>query len=762
MKPLPASIDRRTFLKFSATAAGGMLLSLECVTFGSSESEAPARLTPFVRVDPDGRITLYAPKPDIGQGVQTSLPMIVAEELDAAWEQVTVEPLPIGLERKENGRIGWTVFSQDVGGSTSVSESFDGLRSAGAEARRRLVYAAAERWGVTAEACTTTAGQVHHPESGRSLGYGALAADAVLVTVPDSAPPLKARSDYRIIGQPKSPVHLEQIVTGQMEFGIDAEFPGMLHAVVMRAPRLGAELLSFDGEPALALPGVRHVVAIKGPGPTGDFTFKPIADGVAVVADSVWRAMKGRDALIVEWSDGPMKGETSATLAERASDLMGGDGQVLRDDGDAESALAGAERIFDAAYDVPLVAHATLEPQSCTAWVEADRVRLIVPTQDCSDTVMLAAERTGLDLAQIEARFTRSGGGFGRRLDEDYVAEAVDISKAVGAPVRVHWTREDDMRNDFYRPLAHHRLRAGFDADGELVAWTHDIATTGRYFRRGVAREEIFLPEYWLDDFPAHIAPNLKVAYYFLETAIPTGPWRAPGHTANAFAVQSFLDEIAHGLERDPLDLRLSLLGEPRELAYEQHGGPVFDTGRLANVLQMAASTAGWGTSVPEGHGRGIAGHFTFGSYVAHVVDVAVTPGGDLRVLKVTSAIDCGLAVNPDGIRAQTEGCINDGLSCALHQRISLADGAIEQSNFHDYRMMRIDEAPPDIEVVIVDSPHPPSGMGEPPIPPVAPALGNAIFQATGKRIRALPIGSRLKTAGRPATDQPQERSTRL
>lgn len=739
------SMGRRDFLRISLTAAGGMLLSLDSPAFASEEGGAPAQLTPFVRIDPDGRITVYAPKPEIGQGVQTSLPMIIAEELDADWKRVTVAPLPIGLERNEEGRIGWTVFSQDVGGSTSVWQSFDDLRSAGAEARRRLVHAAAERWGVHADSCMTGPGEVRHPGTGRHLGYGALAASAARVSVPDSPPPLKSRGDYRIIGHPQPPVHLEQIVTGQMEYGIDTELPGMLHAVVLRAPRLAAELLSFDGKAALAIPGVRHVVPIRGPGPEGDFTFKPIADGVAVVADSIWLAMKGRDALAVEWSDGPMKGESSSSLAGRANRLMDGEGQILRSDGDVDSAMAGAAAVFEARYDLPLVAHATLEPQSCTAWVEADRAHIIAPTQDSSDMVLLTAERTGLGLEQIDAHFTRSGGGFGRRLDEDYVAEAVDVSKAIGAPVRVHWTREDDMRNDFFRPLAHHRLKAGIDGSGQLLAWQHRIATTGRYFRRGVQRDEIYTPEYWLDDFPAHIAPNMSVAYYFLETTIPTGPWRAPGHTANAFAVQSFLDEIAHGLGRDPLELRLSLLGEPRELPYQQHGGPVFDTGRMAHVLRTAASKAGWGASLPEGHGRGIAGHFTFGTYVAHVMDVAVSPEGNLRVLKTTSAVDCGLAVNPDGIRAQTEGCINDGLSCALHQKITLADGAIEQSNFHDYPMMRINEAPPDIEVAIVDSPHPPRGMGEPPIPPVAPALTNAIFQATGKRIRALPIGDQLR-----------------
>lgn len=445
--------------------------------------------------------------------------------------------------------------------------------------------------------------------------------------------------------------------------------------------------------------------------------------------------------LTIEWTDGPMRGVSTDSLNERIREMMKGTGQVLRDDGNCELALQEAAQSVEAVYELPLVAHATMEPQGCIAHVRGDGCDIIVPTQDCFDSVRLVAERTGFSVEQINVRVTRSGGGFGRRLDEDYVAEAVDISKAIGAPVHVLWTREDDFRNDFYRPLARHHLKVGLDNEGNVTGWKHKLATTARYFRRrGVEPENYYIPEMWLDDFPAQIVPNMRVEYFFVETAIPTGPWRAPGHTANVFAVQSMLDEIAYELGEDPLALRLRMLGVPREIPYGQHGGPIFDTGRLSNVLEIAASNADWGESLPAGYGRGIAGHFTFGSYAAHVIDVHVTPGGELEILKVTGAVDCGIPVNPLGIRAQVEGSINDGLSAALGQKITLQDGRVVEGNFDTYKMMRIGMAPPEIDVHVVRSVKDPTGMGEIGMPPVAPALTNAIFRATGKRIRSLPV----------------------
>lgn len=743
-------LSRRGFLNVTATAAGGMMISLPlsgCMNPEDVPEGEAAELSPLVRIEPDNRIILGVGKPEVGQGVHTSMPMLIAEELDVAWDQVEVIPLPVGLARGEDGAgFRWKYGSQDAGGSTSVWNMWSFMREVGAEARRRLVLAAAREWGVEPAACTTENGRIIHSTTGRELTYGQVAAHAAEIEVPEGEAPLKGKDDFRIIGSSQPMVHVDRIVTGNMEFGIDAELPGMKHAVVQRAPRLNAKLVSYDAEAALAIPGVRQVVTIEGPGEMGDFNFQPIADGVAVVADTIWAAMKGRDALSIEWTDGPMKGVSSADLAARADAMMQSEGQVLRDDGDAEAAFAAAERILEAAYDVPLVSHATMEPQSCIAHVREDSVDLIVPTQDSSDSVISTMERTNIPLDRINARVTRTGGGFGRRLDDDYVPEAVEVSRAIGGPVRVHWTREDDMRNDFYRPSARHRLRAGLDADGNIIAWEHKLATPGRYFRRGVPPDEIYIPEYWLDDFPAQFIPNMKVEYHFLETAIPTGPWRAPGHTANAFAVQAFLDEIAEATGRDKLDMRLAMLGEPREVPYAQHGGPVFDTGRMANVLRIAAERGGWGESLPEGRGRGIAGHFTFGTYVAHVVDVTVRDG-ELRVDKVTSAVDCGIPVNRNGVHAQMEGGINDALSTALYQEITIEDGAIVQGNFDTYRMMTIADSPRQIDIHIVDSQHDPKGMGEPPVPPLAPALVNAIHDATGRRIRKLPIANQLREA---------------
>ncbi|HEU4529785.1 MAG TPA: molybdopterin cofactor-binding domain-containing protein [Steroidobacteraceae bacterium] len=740
------NLTRRDFLRASLAAGGGLVVSWHLPAADAAASGG-TQLGYFVRIDTDGTVTLGAHNPDMGQGVRTSLPMLIAEELDVDWQRVRVEPMPLGLIRNPEGQgYTWKYYGvgQGAGGSTSVSDSWQPLRVIGARARQLLVLAAAQRWSVPATECSTEPGVVLHAASQRRLSYGELAADAAKIAAPTGEPPLKDPARYRIIGQPVRGVDVPKIVTGTAEFGLDARLPGMLYAVVERSPYLDGTVESFDAGDALKVPGVRQVVKIDA-APAGK-AYTILANGVAVVADTTWAAMRGREKLKVNWTRGPFANESTAAFEAACSAALGKTGQVVLNNGDFDAAVAQAARTFEARYWLPYVSHCTLEPQNCVAWVQPDRVTIIGPIQMPSGASRLANQLTGVDRLNIEVRCTRLGGGFGRRLTVDYVGEAVLISKAVNAPVQVVWNRADDLQHDFYRPSGLHHLRAAVDAEGRVKGWTHRLASASKYYRRdNVKPEDMWTAELYPDDFPARLVHNLRLEYHSMVSGAPRGSWRAPSHTANAFVVQSFLSEIAHGLNRDPLELLLAMLGEPQELDYAQHGGPKFHTGRLAEVAKIAAQKSGWGSPLPKGRGRGIAAHFTFGGYVAQVAEVEVSPRGDLRILKVTGAIDCGRAVNPLGVRAQMEGGIIDGLSHALHPQITFRDGLVEQTNFADYPLMRMPEAPAQIEVHIVPSERDPVGVGEPPTPPAAPALTNAIFAATGHRIRRLPIGDQLR-----------------
>ena len=722
---------RRDFVQVSATAAGGVLVAVAIPArlrdaLAAASPPAGSSLGAFVEIAADGTVTIASKNPEIGQGVKTSLPLLVAEELDVPWQRVRV--VQAGLDPRYG--------DQGAGGSTAVSENWNGLRKAGATARHLLIAAAATRWGVAPSACRVDAGVVVHPPTGRRLSYGALAADAARIPVPDDVV-LKDPSHFRLIGTRVAGVDNAAIVTGRATYGLDARVPGMLHACVLHPP-FGHRLASVDTARAERLPGVRRIVRIEPlPSPLH------LRQGVAVVADSTWAAMEGQRALEAAWEEVP--GPPIGTDALRAAMLQAFDrpGEPVRNDGDVDGALARAARTVEATYEVPLLAHAPMEPMNCLADVRADRAEVWGPMQDPGGVQELVAQVTGLDTRTVTVHMTRAGGGFGRRLMSDYGAEAAYLSKAVGRPVQVVWTREEDFRQDFFRPCGVHRLRAALDPGGRIMAWEHRLANPSRY-AYAKSKNPPVVSEMYPDDFPARCLPNVRLAYSLVESGIPGGAWRSTLHSSNAFAVQSFVDELAHALGRDPLELRLELLGAPRQLEYKGHGGPVFDTGRLAGVLRLAAERAGWGTRLPAGRARGIAGHFTFGSYAAHVVEVSRAAGG-VRVDRIVVAVDCGQVVNLSGAEAQVQGGVFDGLGAALHGEITVEAGRVRQTNFDGYRLLRMNEAPR-VEVHFARSAAPPSGLGEPPVPPVAPAVANAVFALTGVRLRRLPLASALKT----------------
>jgi len=712
------NVSRRGFLRIVPAAGAGLVLGLrwlDLVEASGPQRSRGSRLAPnaFLQIDPRGEVTIWASKSEMGQGVRTSLAMIVADELDADWSRVRVEQA--GADPKFG--------DQDTGGSSSVRTKYGPMRQAGAAARAMLIAAAAQTWSVDRSTCRTQKGAVLHPPTRRRLAYGDLVDKAASQPVPQDAP-LKDPKDFSLIGRslPRTDTPLK--VDGSAVYGIDIRMTGLLHAAVSRSTVFGGKVARFDAGAAKGSPGVRAVV--------------PISTGVAVVADSTWNALKGRDLLKVEWDEGPGAAESSETLRAECDDLSQKPGKTLRNDGDASTALEKAAKKFEAVYELPFQAHATMEPQNATAHWRKDRVEVWAPVQTPSMALPDIAKAAGLPQEAITLHITFLGGGFGRRINADYAAEAVEISKAVSAPVKTVWTRTDDLQHDFYRPASFHRLKGGLDEKGRIVAWQHRYASTSiqAFYDPGTPHPES--DEIGgAADLPYAI-PNVRVEYSPAKSVVPRGWWRSVESSFNAFVVESFVDELAAGAHRDPLALRRDLLAGGRKIPYE---GQTFvqDTARLLGVLNLAAAKAGWGRPLPKGRARGIAGHFSFLSYCAQVAEVSVGKEGGVRVHRVVCAIDCGRAVNPGIIAAQMESAVVFGLTAALKSGITIEKGRVKEANFDEYEMLRIDEMPV-VEVHVVPSTEPPTGVGEPGVPVVAPAVFNAIFAATGKRIRRLPL----------------------
>ena len=736
-----SGLSRRFFLKATAVAGGGLLLHamLPLPVHAAAGVAAPAPLNAFIRIAPDGIVTIMSKNPEVGQGIKTSLPQVIAEELDVAWKNVRIEQAPL-----DEAKFG----PQVAGGSRSTPVNYDPLRRVGAAGRQMLVAAAASTWGVAPSECRTEAGVVYHAGSNRSLGYGALAAKAAAMPVPDLASvTLKDPKTFSIIGQRIPGVDNAKIVTGQKLFGIDVTVPGMLYAVYQKCPVFGGKIVSANVQSLKALPGVHDAFIVDSSVVNPSGSHEGLNDGVAIVANSWWAASQAREQLQATWNEGPVAAQSSTGFAADAVKLSQQSPEsYLRRDGDAAAAMQNAAHVVEAAYSYPFLSHIDLEPQNCTAHVQNDRVVFWAPTQHPAPGAKLVAETLGIPEGNVSVNITRIGGGFGRRLRNDYMVEAAWISRHVGAPVKLLWNRQDDMQHDFYRPAGFHFFKGGLDGNGRVVAFRDHFVTFGH----GSTTADV--ADMDANEPPALLVPNLEYGQSIMESGIPTGSMRAPRANAIAFVFQSFIDELAHQAGKDPVEFRLTLLGEPRVLV-NSTGIPDalrdFDTGRMSNVLRRVAEISGWSTRdrLPASTAKGVAFYFSYLGYFAEVVQASVAPSGEIRLDHVWAVGDVGSQIiNPSGAENQVQGAALDGLGQALGQAITIDRGRVVQANFDTVQPLRMNQAPP-VEVHFLATDHPPTGLGEPALPPVIPALCNAIFAATGKRIRSLPIDTDMLKA---------------
>ncbi|MBI5445839.1 MAG: xanthine dehydrogenase family protein molybdopterin-binding subunit [Deltaproteobacteria bacterium] len=702
--------SRREFLQTSLS--GGLTVAFASTGLGFrlfSSAEAATEFSPSVwlRVAPDGVVTIYCNKSEMGQGILTTSAMIVADELGADWKKVRVEEAPAADAYKDPV---WGF--QGTGGSTSVRHMEAPLRKAGAAAREMLVAAAAREWGVAAAECRAADGTVVHSPSHRMATYGALAEKAARLPVPET-PSLKEPGELRLMGTPVARLDLPAKVAGTAAFGIDTFRPEQLYGAVARPPAFGAKPSSFDREAATKVKGVRQVVEIP--------------QGIGVCADTPSAAWKGRDALAKTWSGAELPTLDTRAVEARFGESLTKSGVVARNDGDVETALAKAARRVDATYALPYLAHFTMEPMNCTAHVQTDRCDVWAPTQNQSGVHALAQKISGLPPEKVFVHTTYLGCGFGRRFETDFVAEALELSKKSGRPVKVLWTREEDIQHDFYRPAIRASLRAGLDVDGRPVAWANRIAAPSIWARVNPGQMKDGVDSAAVEgvvDTPYRI-PNFRVEYVQVDLPIPVGFWRSVGNSHNGFVMECFVDELAHAAGRDPLEFRLSLLP---------------DGSRSRRVLNLVAEKSGWGKPLAKGQARGVAQHLSFGSAVAEVVEASVDKEtGRITVHRMVCAVDCGPAVNPDTVKGQIMGGAVMGLSAALKEKVEFSKGGVTSGNLDDYDLLRMGEAP-DVEVSIVSSRDAIGGVGEPGLPPAAPALANAVFAATGARLRTLPL----------------------